>query len=131
MFGSSAEGSRGQRPPVPEPDDSRIELSPEEINKDLYQLLQTTNVDMDYQVFCILADLMRNGVSPEAIFFFLTKAKRHSKLGRKIENLKRHKKGQLKDHKRREVITSPAGSVGLAESLQATDTKDQDQEKDL
>jgi len=62
------------------------------VNMKLYLLLQTTNIEISFDVFCILLNLLRNGVTPEAIYVFLKQVSMHSKILKKFKKLaKSHK----------------------------------------
>lgn len=85
------------------------------INHQLYKLLQSTNIDIDYQIFryliyelndcpliiiiCIIfftysvvLNLLRAGVCPEALFVFFSNIYPYTRIGRKLENIKKAKK---------------------------------------
>ncbi|CAG2120734.1 unnamed protein product [Medioppia subpectinata] len=64
-------------------------------NVKLYSLLQTTNIEISYEVFCLLLNLLRSGCTPEAVYVFLRQIANHSKI---IKQLKTLKKNQLKNN---------------------------------
>ncbi|CAG2179090.1 unnamed protein product, partial [Oppiella nova] len=60
------------------------------INDKLYLLLQTTNIEISYEVFCLLLNLLRSGCTPEAVYVFLRQIANHSKILKQLKALKKN-----------------------------------------
>ncbi|XP_074602008.1 uncharacterized protein LOC141855757 [Brevipalpus obovatus] len=68
----------------------------ETINSQLYQLVVSANIEMDYELFCVILDLLRAGVCPEAIFVFLSNFHRSTKYFKRFLALMRANKVRRK-----------------------------------
>ncbi|XP_015787738.2 uncharacterized protein LOC107364820 isoform X1 [Tetranychus urticae] len=84
--------------PGPSEDQSYNSVQPKEdkdlINQQLYQLVQTANIDMDYRVFCVVVDLLRAGICPEALFVFFSNIYPHTRVGRKLATAKKNRRSK-------------------------------------
>jgi len=78
------------------PDNSIMQT--EIVNEDLLKLMSLSGVDMDPAVFTIVTNLLRNGVSPNAILQFFSQAARYSKLGRLLRKKTSRKSSSRSTH---------------------------------
>ena len=70
----------------------------------LLTLCNLSNVSMDPGLFAIIFDLLKKGVSPDALYAFLVMAMHHSKLGKKL--LKTRTKSKAETDKRMKLTES-------------------------
>jgi len=82
----------------------------EALNEALYDLVKSADLDINYQVFRTMVDLLREGVTPEALYFLLTQVITHSGYYQKMRKFTSKTLGDTTS--RRDAANSRIRSMG-------------------
>lgn len=81
---------------------------PPSVISDLLSLASVVDVTFDPNLFCVIVDLLKNGVSPDAVYAFLVQAMVHSKLGKKLRKASKQLTDKEKEIRRQSRVLSEA-----------------------